>query len=115
MQALTYQGTKNVSVENVDKPKIEEPTDAILKVTSAAICGSDLHMYDGRTGVEKGKVLGHEIMGVIEECGDGVRQLKSGDRVVLPFNIACGYCYNCVRNWTSACLSMNPENAGAAY
>ncbi|HET6924464.1 MAG TPA: glutathione-independent formaldehyde dehydrogenase, partial [Candidatus Saccharimonadales bacterium] len=79
------------------------------------ICGSDLHMYGGRTGVEEGKVLGHEIMGIIEEVGDGVNQLKVGDRVVLPFNIACGNCYNCVRGWTNACLTMNPESAGAAY
>src|SRR5438309_10424635 len=115
MKAVTYEGTKTVKVQAVDNPKIEEPTDAILKVTSAAICGSDLHMYGGRTGVEKGKILGHEIMGVIDEVGDGVRQIKRGDRVVLPFNIACGYCYNCLRNWTNACLTLNPESAGAAY
>lgn len=115
MHALTYQGTKDVAVKDVDNPRIIEPTDAILRVTSAAICGSDLHMYDGRTDVEKGKILGHEIMGVIEEVGSGVRQLKSGDRVVLPFNIACGDCYNCVRGWTNACLTLNPAGAGAAY
>lgn len=115
MHALTYQGTTDVAVKDVDNPKIEQSTDAILRVTSAAICGSDLHMYDGRTGVEEGKVLGHEIMGVIQEVGDGVKQLEVGDRVVLPFNIACGDCYNCVRGWTNACLTMNPEMAGAAY
>lgn len=115
MQALTYKGTKDVTIQEVDDPKIEEPTDAILKVTSTAICGSDLHMYDGRTGVEEGKVLGHEIMGVISEVGSGVRQIREGDRVVLPFNIACGDCYNCLRGWTNACLVMNPETAGAAY
>ncbi len=115
MQALTYQGKKDVTVKEVQKPKIKAPTDALLRVTSAAICGSDLHMYDGRTSVEENKVLGHEIMGVIEAIGDGVSQLKVGDRVVLPFNIACGSCYNCVRGWTNACLTMNPEAAGAAY
>lgn len=115
MQALTYEGTKKVTVKQVENPKLEEPTDAILRVTSAAICGSDLHMYDGRTGVEAGKVLGHEIMGIISEVGPGVRQLKVDDRVVLPFNIACGFCYNCLRGWTNACLVMNPDTAGAAY
>jgi glutathione-independent formaldehyde dehydrogenase len=115
MQALTYQGKKEVKVKAVKNPVIKEPTDALLRVTSAAICGSDLHMYDGRTAVEEDKVLGHEIMGVIEEVGDGVRQLRKGDRVVLPFNIACGDCYNCVRGMTSACLTMNAESAGAAY
>jgi glutathione-independent formaldehyde dehydrogenase len=115
MQALTYRGTTDVAIKEVDNPKLEQATDAILRVTSAAICGSDLHMYDGRTGVEEGKVLGHEIMGVIQEVGEGVKQLKPGDRVVLPFNIACGDCYNCVRGLTNACLTMNPEMAGAAY
>jgi glutathione-independent formaldehyde dehydrogenase len=115
MKALTYQGIKDVSVKNIQKPKIVQSTDALLRVTSAAICGSDLHMYDGRTTVEENKVLGHEIMGIIETVGEGVSQLKIGDRVVLPFNIACGNCYNCVRGITSACLTMNPESAGAAY
>jgi glutathione-independent formaldehyde dehydrogenase len=115
MKALTYQGTKDVIVKDVKEPKIKEPNDIVLKVTSAAICGSDLHMYDGRTGVEEGKILGHEIMGVVDEIGSGVQQLHVGDRVVLPFNIACGDCYNCVRGMTSACLTLNPEAAGAAY
>jgi glutathione-independent formaldehyde dehydrogenase len=115
MNALIYQGTADVAVTDVDNPKIEASTDAIVRVTSAAICGSDLHMYGGRTDVEEGKVLGHEIEGVIQEVGDGVNQLKVGDRVVLPFNIACGDCYNCVRGWTNACLTLNPDNAGAAY
>jgi glutathione-independent formaldehyde dehydrogenase len=115
MQALTYQGATEVVVKDVANPKIEQATDAVVRVTSAAICGSDLHMYDGRTAVEEGKILGHEIMGVIQEVGDGVKQLKVGDRVVLPFNIACGDCYNCVRGLTNACLTLNPEMAGAAY
>jgi glutathione-independent formaldehyde dehydrogenase len=115
VKALQYKGTKNVTITDTKDPVIEEPTDAIVKVTSTAICGSDLHMYDGRTEVEEGKVFGHEIMGVIEKVGEGVSQLKTGDRVVLPFNIGCGDCYNCVRGWTNACLTLNPEAAGAAY
>lgn len=115
MKAITYEGTRKMEVSSQPKPKLKAPTDAILRVTTAGICGSDLHMYDGRTDLDRGTVVGHEIMGVIDEVGDAVTSLKPGDRVVLPFNIACGFCYNCVRGWTSACLTMNPETAGAAY
>ncbi len=108
-------GEKKIKVNDVKDPGISKPTDAILRVTSAAICGSDLHMYDGRTNVDKGTVLGHEIMGVIEEIGDAVQQIKKGDRVVLPFNISCGTCYNCVRGYTNMCLTMNPDAPSAAY
>ena len=92
-------------MEDVEKPRLSANTGAILKVTSAAICGSDLHMYDGPTTLEAGTIVGHEIMGVIEQVGD---------RVVLPFNIACGTCLNCVAGFTSACLTMNPGSVGAA-
>ncbi len=115
MKAIVYEGKEETIVEEVDEPKLSKPTDAVLRITSSAICGSDLHMYDGRTTVDKGTVLGHEIMGVIEEVGDAVQQLKVGDRVVLPFNIACGKCYNCVKGLTSACLTMNPNAPSAAY
>jgi glutathione-independent formaldehyde dehydrogenase len=115
MKAVVFKDVKKMSVEEVDDPTITKPTDAILKVTSAAICGSDLHMYEGRTTAKKGTVLGHEIMGVITEVGDAVQSLKPGDRVVLPFNIACGSCFNCTRGLTSACLTMNPDGIGAAY
>jgi glutathione-independent formaldehyde dehydrogenase len=117
MKAVVYRGARNMRVEEVRNPKIQEPRDAIIKVTSAAICGSDLHMYEGRTSMERGRIFGHEILGVIDEVGDGVEQLKVGDRVSLPFNIACGQCFNCQRGFTNACLTMNPdpEIAGAAY
>jgi glutathione-independent formaldehyde dehydrogenase len=115
MKAVVYKGPRQVAVEEVEDPTIQEPTDILVKVTSAAICGSDLHMYEGRTDTSAGRVLGHEIMGVVEEIGDAVDQLQPGDRVVLPFNTACGKCFNCVRGWTNACLSMNPSSAGAAY
>ncbi|MDB5184803.1 MAG: alcohol dehydrogenase [Candidatus Saccharibacteria bacterium] len=114
MQAVVYRGTDKMVVENKPKPKIIQDTDAVLRITSAAICGSDLHMYEGRTDVEQGKTFGHEIMGVIEAVGSAVQQIKVGDRVVLPFNVACGYCYNCLRGFTSACMTMD-ESPGAAY
>jgi glutathione-independent formaldehyde dehydrogenase len=115
MKAVTYQGVRQMSVSNQSKPKIDSPIDAILRVTTTGICGSDLHMYDGRTALKKGTVVGHEIMGVIEEVGESVQSIKKGDRVVLPFNIACGYCFNCHRGHTEACLVMNPEDPHAAY
>lgn len=115
MKAVVFEGACDVDVKEVEKPKIQDSRDAILKITSAAICGSDLHMYDGRTTVEQGKIFGHEIMGIIEEVGSAIKGLKSGDRVVLPFNIACGMCENCVQGLTSACLYTNPQQPGAAY
>src|ERR1700712_5369656 len=115
MKALVYNGPKDVSVQEVDDPVISKPTDAIIKITSAAICGSDLHMYEGRSPAEPGTVFGHEIMGVIEKVGDGVQQIKVGDRVVLPFNIGCGLCFNCTRGFTNACLNLNPDGIGAGY
>lgn len=115
MKAVTYEGTRSMSVKDCPRPQLKAPTDAILRVTTSGICGSDLHMYDGRTPLKEGTVVGHEIMGIIEEVGDAVRSIKKGDRVVLPFNIACGYCYNCLRQHTEACLTMNPEAPHAAY
>lgn len=115
MKAITFEGARKMSVSNESKPKIKSSTDAILRVTTSGICGSDLHMYDGRTPLEKGTVVGHEIMGVIDEVGEAVESIKKGDRVVLPFNISCGYCFNCHRGHTEACLVMNPEDAHAAY
>ena len=115
MKAVSYKGPHKVAVSDHPKPKLNSSTDAILKVTTSGICGSDLHMYDGRTELKEGTVVGHEIMGVIEQVGEAVRSIKKGDRVVLPFNIACGFCFNCHRGYTNACLTMNPESASAAY
>src|SRR5690349_22416863 len=100
MKAITYAGVRTMSVSDKPKPKLKSPTDAILRVTTSGICGSDLHMYDGRTALDKGTVVGHEIMGVIEQVGEAVSSIKKGDRVVLPFNISCGFCYNCHRGNT---------------
>jgi len=115
MKAISYEGVRKMSVSNRPKPTIQSPTDAVLRVTTSGICGSDLHMYDGRTPLDKGTVVGHEIMGVIDEVGEAVASIKKGDRVVLPFNIACGFCFNCHRGHTEACLTMNPQEPHAAY
>ncbi len=117
MKAVVYKGPYKVAVENVPDPRIEAPNDAIVRITTTNICGSDLHMYEGRTSVEEGKVLGHENMGIVEETGPGVTWIKPGDRVSVPFNVACGSCRNCVSGWTSFCLRTNPTEGvdGAAY
>lgn len=115
MRAVVYEKKTDVRVQEVDDARIEQPTDVLLRITSSGICGSDLHMYEGRTQMEKGQVLGHENMGVIAEVGEAVKSLKKGDRVVIPFNIACGTCFNCVREQTHACLVANPEAASAGY
>src|SRR5947209_1193234 len=109
MRAVVYKAPCSVEVEQVEDPRIEQPGDAIIKMTSAAICGSDLHMYEGRTAATPGTVFGHENLGVVAEVGPGVTSIKSGDRVVMPFNIACGFCYNCLRSYPNACLTVNPH------
>lgn len=115
MRAVVWKGPGKVSVDQVADPKIESATDVLVRISTAGICGSDLHMYEGRTAARPGVVMGHENMGVVEEVGSAVQQLREGDRVVLPFNIACGTCFNCSRGFTSACLVTNDEAAGAAY
>src|ERR1700753_3517060 len=117
MKAVIYQGPRDVTVTDVPDPAIQKPTDAIIRITTTNICGSDLHMYEGRTAVEEGTVLGHENMGIVEAVGDAVHRVKVGDRVSVPFNIACGSCRNCVAGWTSFCLRTNPIEGmdGAAY
>ncbi len=115
MKALVYDGPRKVTIEDVPDPRIERPTDALIRITSTNICGSDLHMYEGRTSVEPGKILGHENLGEIVEVGDAIVRVKVGDRVCLPFNIACGFCRNCEKGQTGFCLTTNPGMAGAAY
>lgn len=117
MKAVVYQGPRKVVVEDRPDPRVQDPNDAIVRITTTNICGSDLHMYEGRTSVEEGKILGHENMGVVEEVGPGVTRVKKGDRVSVPFNIACGTCQNCNNGWTSFCLRTNPTPGvdGAAY
>ena len=117
MKAVVYKGPFSVAVEDVPDPRVEAPNDAIVRITTTNICGSDLHMYEGRTSVEEGKILGHENMGIIEETGPGVTWIKPGDRVSVPFNVACGTCRNCIAGWSSFCLRTNPTEGvdGAAY
>lgn len=115
MKAVVYKEPKRVKVEDVENPKIERPTDVIVRVTTSAICGSDLHMYDGETIMESDRIFGHEPMGIVEEVGDAVELIKPENRVLMPFNIACGFCLNCIQGMTNACLTMNPEAPGAAY
>jgi threonine dehydrogenase-like Zn-dependent dehydrogenase len=108
MKALCWHGKKDVRYDTVPDPRIEEPRDAIVKVTSCAICGSDLHLFDGFVpGMERGDILGHEFMGEVMEVGPGNRKLKVGDRVVVPFTICCGECEQCRRGNWSVCERTN--------
>ena len=115
MKAVVYKEPFKVAVESVPDPKIQHPNDAIVKITSSCICGSDLHMYEGRTAAQPGIVFGHENMGIIEEVGSAVKERKIGDRVVMPFNVACGFCKNCLGGFTGFCTTVNPGFAGGAY
>lgn len=115
MKAVVYKEPFKVAVETVPDPKIEHPNDVLVRITSSAICGSDLHMYEGRTAAKPGIVFGHENMGIVEEVGPGVTTIKKGDRVVMPFNVACGFCKNCLAGYSGFCLTVNPGFAGGAY
>ncbi len=109
MKALTYQGSRHVSLETVPDPILQAPDDIVLRVTATAICGSDLHIYHGKIPEMKdGDILGHEFMGVVEDVGPGVSALRPGDRVVVPFVIACGSCFYCDRTLFAACETTNP-------
>lgn len=110
MKALRWYGKEDVRVENVQDPEIEAPTDAIIQVTATAICGSDLHLYGNKVPTLKpGDILGHEFMGVVVETGSAVSQLKKGDKVVVPFTIACGDCHFCNRTLYACCDHSNPK------
>lgn len=117
MKALTWQGKRSVSVEDVPDPRIEDASDAIVRITSTAICGSDLHLYEVLGPyMHKGDVLGHEPMGIVEEVGSSVTNLKPGDRVVIPFNISCGHCWMCNNGLQSQCetTQVHEQGTGAA-
>lgn len=115
MKAVVYHGPKDISVKDIPDAVIEHPGDVLVQITTTNICGSDLHMYEGRTSFEKGKVFGHENLGKVIEVGAAVQTVKAGDYVCMPFNVACGHCENCERGQTAFCLKANPGTAGAAY
>jgi hypothetical protein len=113
MKAVTWQGKRNVQIEEVPDPKLEEPTDAIVRITSTGICGSDLHLYEVLGPfLDKGDVLGHEPMGVVEEVGSEVSHIVPGGRVVIPFTIACGHCYMCAEGLQSQCETTQVRDQG---
>lgn len=109
MRAVTYQGAKDIQVKNVEDPKLQKKDDIIVRITSTAICGSDLHIYLGAVPAHKDYVIGHEPMGIVEEVGPEVTKVKKGDRVILPFNISCGHCYYCQHDMESQCDNSNPH------
>lgn len=113
MKALTWQASNTVSVEEVLDPQIQEPTDAVIRVTSTAICGSDLHLYEVLTPfMDKGDIIGHEPMGIVEEVGSAVTHIKPGDRVVIPFNVSCGHCFMCRQGLQSQCETTQVREYG---
>lgn len=117
MKAVTWQGKRKVSVEEVPDPVIQEPTDIIIKVTSSCICGSDLHLYEVMSPfMEKGDILGHEPIGIVQEVGSEITNVKVGDRVVIPFNISCGHCFMCKMGLQSQCetTQVKDQKRGAS-
>src|SRR5438067_6749842 len=113
MKAVTWHGKRDVRVESVPEPHLQDDTDAIVRVTSTAICGSDLHLYElFGAFLEKGDVLGHEAMGIVEEVGPAVTHIEPGDRVVIPFNISCGTCWMCQRQLYAQCETTQVQEYG---
>ncbi len=115
MKALVYNGPRDVAVTDVPDASIEAPTDVLVRITSTNICGSDLHIYEGRNPLDPGMAIGHENLGEVVEVGPAVTSVEVGDVVCLPFNIGCGFCRNCEKGLTGCCLTVNPEMPGGAY
>ena len=110
MRAVVFHDIGDIRLEDVPEPKIKEPTDAIVRLTATAICGTDLHMIRGTLpGMKAGTILGHEGVGIVEKIGSSVRNIKVGDRVVIPSTIACGYCVYCRDGYYSQCDNANPN------
>ena len=118
MKSLVWHGPMDVRIDDKPQPTIQHPEDIVLRITSTAICGSDLHLYHGTVpGMQPGQTLGHEFMGIVEEAGPHVTEVKVGDKLVIPFNIACGQCHWCRNNYWSQCDRANPKSGdiGAAF
>jgi S-(hydroxymethyl)glutathione dehydrogenase/alcohol dehydrogenase len=116
MKAVTYQGIRNVEVKEVDDPKLEKNDDIVVRITSTAICGSDIHLIHGMIpNMPTDFIIGHEPMGIVEEVGPEVTKVKKGDRVIIPFNIACGECFYCKNQLESQCDHANPHGDAGAY
>lgn len=115
MKAVTYQDKKSVSVKTVEYPQIQDAEDVIIKITSTAICGSDLHLYLGNPPLPIDYIIGHEPMGIVEEVGKDVTKVKKGDRVVIPFTVACGTCTYCTNHMESQCDNSNPHYDSGGY
>ncbi|MGD6777945.1 zinc-dependent alcohol dehydrogenase [Sutcliffiella horikoshii] len=115
MKAVTYQGKNTVVVKTVEAPKIQDREDVIIRITSTAICGSDLHLYQGNFPLPIGYIIGHEPMGIVEEVGPDVTKVKKGDRVVIPFTVACGRCHYCEHELESQCDNSNPHYDSGGY
>lgn len=114
MKGVILADTRKVEIRDIPDAEIQESTDVLMRITSTAICGTDLHFYEGRMPYN-GHLIGHEPLGVVEEVGSAVQYVKKGDRIVVPTHICCGFCPNCVRGYSAACLTTNPGAAGAAY
>jgi len=115
MKAVVYHGVGDIRLDNIKEPTLKHDFDAIVRLTASAICGTDLHFVRGTVpGMQEGTVLGHEGVGVVEEVGKGVRNVKSGDRVVIPSTIACGYCSYCRAGYYAQCDNANPNGPLAA-
>ena len=113
MKALTFHGKRDVRVDTVPDPMIEQPTDVVIKVTSTGLCGSDLHLYEVLGPfIGEGDILGHEPMGIVEAVGDAITEVKLGDRVVIPFNISCGHCWMCDHGLQSQCETTQVRDQG---
>lgn len=115
MEAVVLKSPRHVTIETVEDPVLQRPADALLRLTSTAICGTDLHIYEGRLGDGSPMVIGHEPLGIVEQVGSDVVNVRAGDRVTVPTHICCGFCVNCVHGFSAQCLTNNPGKAGAAY
>ena len=115
MRALTFQGPQSVRLDEIPRPRLQGPDEAVVRITTSAICGSDLHLYHERIPIQPGAVLGHEFVGIVEEVGDSVQRVRAGDRVVACFFTYCGHCVNCRRGWFSQCERKGVFGYGQSF